>query len=78
MKFTEIVNTYFPKKAIRVRVGNDETYLGVNCRGLECMTAEQIKWLDNHAPIHRYEYFCKPEIEIVYKANKTYHKIVWG
>ena len=78
MKFTEIVKANFPQKAIRVRVGNDETYLGVNCKGLANMTEAQIRWLDNHAPIHVYYHFGKAEVEIVYKANKTHHRIVWG
>jgi hypothetical protein len=52
--------------------------MGINCRGLECMTAEQIKWLDNHTPLHQYYTPYKKEIEWVYRENKTYHQIVWG
>ena len=78
MKFSEMVKSNFPEKAIRVRVGGDESYMGINCRGLECMTAEQIKWLDNHTPLHQYYTPYKKEIEWVYRENKTYHQIVWG
>lgn len=75
-KFTNIVNNYWPARPIRITVGDTETYMGVNSRGLEHMREEQIKYLDSHEPMHMW--CSKDEIHLVYRKSKKYNKIVWG
>lgn len=76
MKFSDYVKEYFPKRPIRIRVGDTESYMGRNCKGLNEMSPAQIDWLNNHKPIHiLYSY---SEIELVYRSSKKYTRIVWG
>lgn len=76
MKFGDYVRNYFPARAIRVRVGDTESYMGRYCQGLKEMSTKQIQWLNNHKPIHiRYSY---NELELVYRASPKYTEIVWG
>lgn len=74
--FTEEVNQYYPKRAIRVIVGATQTYIGVNCDGLNEMKPEQIEWLNAHKPIH--VWFSAKEVEFVFRGSQKYEKIVWG
>lgn len=74
-KFSEIVNTEFPNRPIRVVVGNTVSYIGINSRGLKEMQSEQVKWLDSHKIVHCW--YSQKEIEIVFKGSKKYDKIVW-
>ena len=76
MIFSDLVKAEFPKRPIRVRVGDTESYMGVHCEGLAEMKPEQIKWLDSHAPIHKW--YSAKEIELVYRKSKQYEQIVWG
>lgn len=76
MTFSEIANAYFPRFALRVRVGETETYIGKRCRGISEMCSSQRDWLDSHKPIHVYRQ--GDEIVIVFRGSKKYHEIVWG
>lgn len=76
MTFSEIVNTYLPKHAIRVKVGDTETYIGKYCRGLCEMKKEQIEWLDTHTPIRTS--MSWNEITLTYRKSEKYTNIVWG
>lgn len=75
MTFSEIVNTYLPERAIRVRVGDTETYIGKHCRGLLDMKKEQIEWLDTHTPIRTN--ISYNEITLTYRKSDKYTNIVW-
>jgi len=74
--FIEIVNMYFPNRAIRVKAGDTELYLGKNCDGLKEMNPEAIKYLDNHQIMG----FAlnEKEITLKYRKSKTFEKIIWG
>ena len=74
-KFSEIVRTEFPNRAIRVKVGDTCSYMGINSRGLDEMKSEQIDWLDSHKILHCW--YSAKEIELIFKASKKYEKIVW-
>lgn len=76
MKFSEIVANNFPTRAIRIRVGDTEIYMGTKSRGLNEMSAAQIDWLNSHDYIHCWWSFN--EVEIVYRKNKAFEKLVWG
>lgn len=76
MKFSQIVAKEFPRRAIRIRVGDTESYMGIHSRGLNDMTPEQVQWLDNHNCIHCW--YSYKEVEIVYRKSSKYDKIVWG
>jgi hypothetical protein len=76
MKFSQIVAEEFPRRAIRVRVGNTESYMGIHSRGLNDMTPEQVHWLDSHNCIHCW--YSYKEVEIIYRKSAKYDKIVWG
>jgi len=76
MKFSEIVANNFPARAIRIRVGDTEIYMGTKSRGLDEMSASQIDWLNSHNCIHCWR--SSNEMEIVYRKNKAFEKLVWG
>lgn len=78
--FSKIVNEYFPENAIRVIVGDTETYIGVNCGGLNEMKPEQIEWLDSHNPtsVKWGVKWGQWEKVIKYRKSVQYEKIVWG
>ncbi len=76
MKFSQIVEKEFPNRAIRIRVGNTISYMGIHSRGLKEMKPEQIQWLDSHNHIHCW--YSYNEIEIVYRKSAKYEKIVWA
>lgn len=78
MKFSEIVNEFWPEFAIMVKVGDVCSYMGIKCAGLDEMKKEQVKWLDNHKLLH---YCISPynhRIELKYRASKKYANIVFG
>lgn len=75
-KFTEIVNTEWPNRAIRIKVGDVETYMGVNCRGLDEMRSEVKDWLDSHQILHCW--YSRKEVELIYKGSEKYFRLVFG
>lgn len=76
MNFSAIVEKEFPKRAIRIVVGDTQTYLGINSDGLNHLKTEQLKWLNSHKIKHLW--YSIKEVEIVFQKSKKYNQIVWG
>lgn len=74
--FETIANLYWPTRAIRVCVGDTQTYIGRNCAGICHMKPEQIEWLNNHK--FYWWSISYDTVELRYRKNKQYERIVWG
>ena len=66
---TNIMNEYWPKRAVRVSCGDHEWYFGANCGGLTEMVEEDLEVLDRLNPLHTWVGY--KEVEVMYRKQKV-------
>ena len=75
----EIKNLKVGYKNIRIKVGENEIFIGRDATGdqvIKEIGTDILAWLDSHKPIHIYHSIN--EIKYVYRASKEFTKLCWG
>ena len=73
---TSIIMANSSKRAVRIKAGNTEIYIGINCNGLEEMNPNVLKWFDTHKALHVWS--GRNEVEVQYKGSAKLERMIFG